>query len=151
MLAVAVAALCAVSSARAQTAGQLGLGVILGDPLGATAKYMINGRDAVQATLGVSKNLTLTADYVWHGWKLTPQPKRGPLAIYLAGGVRLESQTDFDYGIRTMVGVSYWPKFATREGEFFLELGPTYRLNDDFRVRVDGGFGVRVYFAPSKG
>jgi hypothetical protein len=146
---VAVLALLCAGPARAQKAGDLGLGVILGDPIGATAKYMFNQRDAVQATLGVSEKLTFTADYVWHGWSLTPQPKRGPLALYLAGGVRLEDQDDFDFGIRTMLGVSYWPKLANREAEFFVELGPTYRLTNDFRVRVDGGFGVRMYFTPS--
>lgn len=147
---LAVLALLCAGTARAQTAGSLGLGVILGDPLGATAKYMFSSRDAVQMTLGVSENLTMTADYVWHGFSLTPQPKKGPLALYLAPGVRLENHDDFDFGIRTMVGVSYWPKLASREAEFFVELGPTYRLTDEFRVRVDGGFGVRMYFTPER-
>lgn len=148
---VAAAALSLGTAARAQEGGDLGLGLILGDPIGATAKYMITGRQAVQTTLGVSEHLTWTADYVWHGFELTPQPKHGPLAVYLAGGIRLEDQEDVDVGFRTMVGLSYWPKFKSRTAEFFVELGPCYRLAnkyDDFRIRVDGGFGLRVYFSP---
>lgn len=148
---LAVLALLCAGAARAQTPGSLGLGVILGDPLGATAKYMFTSRDAVQMTVGVSQNLTMTADYVWHGFSLTPQPKRGPLALYFAPGIRIETyDPETDFGIRTMVGLSYWPKLASREAEFFVELGPTYRLTDEFRIRVDGGFGVRMYFNPER-
>lgn len=152
--ALAVLALLAGAPARAQTAGSLGVGAILGDPLGGTAKYFFTGRDAVQLTMGVSHSFVITSDYVWHGWNLTPQPRKGPLGVYLAAGGRFEFQEDeLDTGIRTMLGLSYWPKLASRQAEFFLELGPTYRMArrlDGFRVRVDGGFGLRVYFAPSK-
>lgn len=127
----------------------LGVGPILGDPTGATAKYFIEPGYAVDVGLGVSHTLTLWADYVWHGWEALPQPRRGPLALYLSAGPRLETQTDTDFGIRTMAGLSFWPKFK-RVYEFYLELGPTWRLAPDARVRVDGGFGVRYYFTPSK-
>lgn len=150
---VLASALSWAGAACAQSAGQLGLGAIVGDPLGLTAKYMVTKRDAIQTTIGVSNHFTVTADYVFHGWDLTPQPKKGPLALYLAGGVRIEPEPHHhdertDIGFRSMLGVSYWPTLASRTGEFFLELGPTYRVTRDFRIRMEGGFGARIYFSP---
>lgn len=134
-------------AAAARAPGSLGVGPIVGDPTGATAKYFIKEDHALDFGLGVSHTLTLWADYVWHGWEALPQPGKGPLALYLAAGPRLETQNETDFGIRTMAGLSYWPRFK-RTYEFYLELGPVYRLAPDVRVRIDGGFGVRYYFAP---
>lgn len=137
------------AAAFARAPGSLGVGPIVGDPTGATAKYFIKENHAVDVGLGVSHSLTLWADYVWHGWEALPQPSRGALAFYLAAGPRLETQSETDFGIRTMAGLSYWPKFK-RTFELYLELGPVLRLAPDTRVRVDGGFGVRYYFSRTK-
>lgn len=148
LLAVPAAALADGPGPRA---GQLGLGVMLGDPIAGTLKYFVTDKSAVDFGIGASQDLVLIADYVWHGWTLLPQPKRGQLGVYLSGGPRLEMEDPTDFGIRTMAGLSYWPKLKTRTAEFFLELGPVYRLTPaPVRVRVDGGFGVRVYFSPSR-
>jgi hypothetical protein len=145
-LAAVLAAACC-PSARAQQKGQLGLGPLIGYPMAATAKYFLSERDALDLGAGKSDDVTFHADYVWHDWKVLPQPKRGPLALTLAVGPRVELQTHTDFGVRAMAGLSYWPKL-NRVAEFFIELGPTFRLTNDARVRVDGGFGFRIYFKP---
>jgi len=145
-LAALLAAACC-ATASAQQKGQLGLGALIGDPMAASAKYFLTERDAVDFGFGISHDVTFIADYVWHGWKVLPQPRRGPLALCLSAGPRLELHDQTDFGIRTMAGLSYWPKLK-RTAEFFIELGPVCRLAPDVRVRVDGGFGVRVYFSP---
>ncbi|MBI5240062.1 MAG: hypothetical protein HY926_06290 [Elusimicrobia bacterium] len=145
-LAVLLLAACC-APARAQQKGQLGLGPLIGYPMAATAKYFLSERDAVDLGAGKSDDVTFHADYVWHGWKVLPQPSRGPLALTLAAGPRVELQTHADFGIRTMAGLSYWPKLK-RAAEFFIELGPTFRLTNGERVRVDGGVGFRLYFTP---
>ena len=115
--------------------------------MAASAKYFLTGRDALDLGFGISDDVTFIADYVWHGWNLLPQPERGPLALSLSAGPRLELHDQLDFGIRTMVGLSYWPKLK-RPTEFFCELGPVYRVVPNVRVRVDGGVGLRVYFTP---
>ena len=127
--------------------GLLGMGILLGDPTAGTVKYWIDDIQAIAGGIGVSENLLLYADYVFHGWDLIPQPKRGRLAAYAAIGGRLEFTDDTDFGLRALPGVSYWPHFK-RPVEFFLEVGPTFRLTKGLRVRAEGGFGLRVYFTP---
>ncbi|MBI3552015.1 MAG: hypothetical protein HY077_05805 [Elusimicrobia bacterium] len=127
--------------------GDLGLGLLLGDPTAGTAKYFLTKSQAVDFGVGVSEDLTLIGDYVFHGWDLLPQSKRGELSAYASLGARLEMLRDTDFGVRTMLGLSYWPHFK-RSTEFFLELGPAFRVAPYARVRIDGGFGLRVYFAP---
>jgi len=152
-LAAALALLGAACQAGAQTApapgpkpGSLGIGILLGDPTSASFKYWLDGRQAIDAGVGVSENLVLHGDYVYHGWELTPQPSRGRLAAYLALGGRLEFEDQTDFGIRLVPGLSYWPRMATRSAELFLELGPVIRLTNGVRGTVDGGFGFRFYF-----
>lgn len=135
--------------ACAQQAGQLGLGAIVGDPIGLSGKYWLKERHALDFGLGASHTLVLWGDYVWHGWEASPQPQRGRLRLYLSGGPRIELRTTTDFGIRTMVGLSFWPTLKRTIWEMFVELGPTCRLTNDVRVRVDGGVGVRYYFTPS--
>ncbi len=146
-LTLLTAALLLSVPAAAQQAGQLGVGAVLGDPTGAVAKYFFNDRDAVDFGLGVSDTLVLWADYSLHAWELLPQPAHGRLGAYVSVGGRFESQTPSDFGIRTLGGLSYWPHLK-HPVELFLELGPTFRVTPaPTRVRVDGSFGARWYFA----
>ena len=134
--------------ASAQQVGQLGIGAVLGDPIGLTGKYWVKDAHAFDFGFGASHTFVMWGDYVWHGWEALPQPSRGKLALYLSAGPRLETRTTLDIGIRTMIGLSYWPKLKSQLWEMFIELGPTYRLTNDVRVRVDGGVGLRYYFTP---
>lgn len=146
-MAVLAAALAA--PAAAQEKGQLGAGLMLGDPTSGTVKYWLNDREALQGGLGVSSNLVLHADYARHFWDVVGKPAKGRLALYVALGGRYEDVGGGDFGIRALPGLSYWPALK-RPVEFFLEIGPSFRLTHDTRVRVDGGFGGRIYFKPGK-
>lgn len=145
LMAAALAAAFA-APAAAQQAGQLGVGVLLGDPTAASVKYFVTNAGAVDFGLGVSNNLVLHADWVQHLWNLKPQPSKGQLGLYGGIGPRLEFEDHTDFGIRLMPGMSYWPKIKQGEFEFFLEIGPVIRLTEGTRVTVDGGFGARYYF-----
>lgn len=143
-MASALAAVLA-SAAGAQEAGRMGVGLLLGYPTSATAKYWITDTRAVDAGVGASEGLTLHADYLWHWWRVVPGPRKAKLGYYLAAGGRIEAKSDADFGIRTMAGLSYWPGFK-RPLEVFVEVGPVLRLAPVARGTVDGGVGLRVYF-----
>jgi hypothetical protein len=137
----------------AERAGLLGAGLLLGDPTAGSLKYFVNEKEAVDFGVGVSDELTLIGDYLWHGWNLLPQPTHGPLGFYFSLGGRLEFQDKTDVGIRTMAGLSYWPQGKRplkHPVEFFLELGPVLQVAPETRGHLDGGFGLRVYFSPRK-
>ena len=131
----------------APVGGELGAGLLLGNPAAGTGKYFFDSRQAVDFGMGVSDNFTLIGDYSYHFWGLLPQPKKGDLAVYGSLGGRLETERYNNLLLRMMLGLSYWPKFK-RPFEFFLELGPGMRIAPDHHWRVEGGFGLRAYFLP---
>ncbi len=122
-----------------------GVGVILGEPTGLTAKYLFNQHRAIDFGLGFSSDFKLYADYIWHMWDVFPQPQSGKLALYLATGPRFEeNEKDNKFGIRTIVGVDYW--LDKHPFEFFFELGPVFQLSPETGTDFDAGIGVRYYF-----
>jgi hypothetical protein len=145
MLAVLICLCVSLSApANAQKAGNLGAGVILGNPTGATAKYWVNGTQAVDGGLGYSTNLAVYADYLWHSWTLLPQPPQGRLAGYVGLGGQIRALSSTELGIRAAAGASYWlPKDPV---ECFVELVPVFRLTPGNSVGLDGGLGLRYYF-----
>jgi hypothetical protein len=137
--------LSALAAVRAQSqtprTGRLGLGLIMGNPIGATGKYWINPTQAVDAGVGYSGDLAFYADYLWHGWKVFPQPREGELAGRMGLGIRVE---DSEFAFRAMPGVDYW--LAGYPVEVFAELGPVFRVTPGRSVSMDAGIGFRYYF-----
>jgi len=124
----------------------LGLGVILGSPTGISGKYWLDKIHAIDAALGFSGDFALHADYLWHGWKAFPQPKKGALGAYLGIGGRFEEKKkDNEFGIRFVAGGNYW--FEKYPVEVFLELVPVFEVSPDTGLGFDGGIGIRYYFS----
>jgi hypothetical protein len=131
--------------AWAQKAGDLGAGVVLGAPTGATAKYWLSGTAAIDGGLGYSDDLTVYADLLWHSWTVFPQPRSGKLPAYLGIGAEIRNGgDDSDVGLRAVAGVAYWlPRDPV---EIFLELVPVFNLSSSEGVGVEAGIGLRYYF-----
>jgi hypothetical protein len=137
-----LAALSLAPSARA-AAGDTSVGVILGEPIGATGKMWIDDRFAFDAGLGFSDgNVGLWGDALWHDWNLFAQPKNGRLGGYLGVGPQIRTGDDARFGIRTIAGVTYMPEGQPLE--VFAEAGPLFRLTQGGTVDIVGGVGVRV-------
>ena len=146
---VVVAALA--GAARAQEAGQLGLGLMLGAPTGGTAKYWTKKTQAIDAGVGFSGNLVFHADYLWHAWEVLPQPNEGKLGGYvgLGGRFRNREKDSLEFGFRTPLGIAYW--VARRPIELFVEIAPVFKVNANSALDLDGLVGLRVHFEPNRG
>jgi hypothetical protein len=129
--------------AAAESRGDIGVGVIAGDPTGGTAKLWLDGVTAVDAGVGFSGDTALWATLLVHAWDLLPQPTEGRLAGYLGAGPRLEAGHDAEFGVRTIAGVAW--RLNKHPLEFFMEAGPVFRMTPRGGVDVDGGLGLRVY------
>jgi hypothetical protein len=128
----------------AQQAGDLGAGVILGNPTGATAKLWFDGTRAADLGLGWSSELTVYGDYLWHGWEVLPPPPEGKLPVYLGLGGQIRTFRDAEFGLRAVAGVAYWlPRDPV---EIFVEIAPVFRLTPGTSVGLDAGLGLRYYF-----
>ena len=132
------------SSLRAQQAGSIGAGVVAGNPTGVTGKMWIDGRQAFDVGMGYSTRFTVYGDYLWHDWKILPQPTQGRLPLYLGLGAQVRTFDDAEFGIRAVAGVAYW--LPHDPVEIFVEIVPVFRVEPDSSVGLDGGVGVRYYF-----
>jgi hypothetical protein len=134
----------AANPVRAQKAGDLGAGVILGNPTGGTMKSWTTDNQAIDAGLGVSNHLTAYADYLWHTFTVFSQPAHGRLGLYFGAGAQVRTFHDAEFGVRTVAGVTYW--LPNNPIEIFAEVVPVFRLLPGDSVGLDGGLGVRYYW-----
>ena len=132
---------------RAQQSGDFGAGVILGNPTGATAKLWLTDSQALDAGLGFSTGLALYGDYLWHSWKVLPQPSQGKLPVYLGLGAQFRTVSPNEFGLRTVAGIAYW--LPRNPVEIFFEVVPVFRLSPRDSVGLDAGVGLRYYFTKS--
>jgi hypothetical protein len=171
--AIGLSLLLATSPARAYDEGQLGVGVILGEPTGFTGKYFTNPSNAFD--LGVAYSFgnffEVYGDYLWHYPLNIERAGRSPkirlrtggtesnLHYYFGvGGVLIVSseshRSDGRYftsggnstgvGLRIPVGLEFEPA-ATPIG-LFIEIVPAMGVVPDIFLFLQGGLGVRIYF-----
>ena len=132
--------------AAAQDHG-FGMGLILGEPTGLSAKLWTSSDNAFDFAAAWSfkgdGNLLLQADYVWHFFELMPVPS-GKLPLYIGIGGRVVLADDPSFGIRIPIGIDYM--FADAPIDVFLELVPILDLSPETDFGVGGGLGIRYWF-----
>jgi hypothetical protein len=132
------------------SAGKLGVGLIVGEPTGFSAKYWLNDTLALDGAVGWSSHdhtdLYLHSDVLWHNFDLIPV-SRGSLPVYFGVGglVRFrDDNRDNDVGVRVPVGVSYL--FDNAPIDVFAEIAPAVDVAPSVRGEVTGGVGIRYWF-----
>lgn len=131
--------------------GPFGLGVILGEPTGISAKYWMDGgrQYAVDAgaawSLSGDNKLHLHGDYLFHQYGLL-KVEKGKLPVYFGVGGRVEfrDNRDDEVGIRIPVGLDYL--FDGAPLELFVEVVPIVDLAPDTELDFNGGVGIRFFF-----
>jgi opacity protein-like surface antigen len=138
-----LAALAASASAAGTSVREVGVGVALGEPIGATAMLWLDDRLALDVGAGLSDgNGAFWGDALWHDWTLLPQPSNGRLGAYAGAGPQIRTGDDARFGLRAIVGVSYRP--TGHPLELYAEAGPLFRLTQGGEVDAVGGVGLRV-------
>lgn len=134
--------------------GTLGVGIILGEPTGVTAKLYLKDDQAIQAAIGsafIGGGFQVHADYVWHPWILQDKDSF-VLPAYIGPGIRIfehDSGPDhnLELGIRGVVGLLF--DFKNVPLDAFLEVAgvPEYEFGGKgFNFAFNAGAGVRYYF-----
>jgi hypothetical protein len=118
-------------------AGPLGLGIVLGEPTGVTAKYRLSAGTAVDATVSWSlmkdQNMYIHASWLQHF--------SGP--FYFGVGVALHPGGKGWLGGRVPFGASL---YLSTPFELFAEVAPTFYIIPDMDFKLHGGIGIRYYF-----
>lgn len=137
----------AVDESKAQfKAGDFGLGVIIGEPTGLSAKYFTGQSNAFDFglawTLGENGNFHAHADYLFHKFDLFDVDS-GIMPLYFGIGGRVKAGNNAKLGVRIPVGVSY--HFPNDPIEIFFELVPVLDLAPSTSFSGNGGMGIRYY------
>src|SRR5882672_6819329 len=106
---------------------RLGVGLILGEPTGASVKYLFTDTFAIDGAVGWSfhdeTDLQLHADALWHKHDLF-DTSEGQFSLYfgVGGRVKFRDGAEDRVGVRIPVGVSY--KFDRAPVDLFVEVAP---------------------------
>ena len=124
-----------------------GLGVIVGEPTGISAKEWISSRTAVDAGVAWSFRkkgfFHLHADYLIHFPDAIRSSER--LTLYAGIGGRLGlGRSDGIVGVRIVGGIAWWPKDTPLD--IFLEIAPILDLAPATEMTANGGIGIRFFF-----
>jgi len=140
-----------VGLAQTQTTTQdkkFGVGLMVGEPTGASLKYWLSDVSAIDGLVGLSlddSDFSIHADYLYHFNDLVTLDENR-LTVYVGGGPRYRVRDNRDdlFGLRTVGGVAYI--FDDIPVDVFFEVGPVFDVAPDFKVRYTVGAGARFWF-----
>lgn len=160
MIIMVILVLLSAKQISAQSRG-FGLGVIIGEPTGLSAKYWTSGNTAFDFGLGFSmggdrlsnkykyytndnSRVHFHADYLWHSFNAIQSSENFPL--YYGIGARLNSGGNYDasFGVRGVFGIAWYPHSTPID--LFVELVPVMQITPDVGFGIDAGFGIRYFF-----
>lgn len=140
----------------------IGFGLVIGEPLGLTAKFWTTSENAWQVSVGASYfgSPRLQVDYLWHVnafnssvVKLIVGPgagfgfgRQGSAYWYHEKGNKYwyyRENDAFGLGARVITGINVIPRNAPVE--FFFEVGPNIGIYPGFGVGLDAAIGLRFY------
>jgi hypothetical protein len=143
---IAAAIILLTNFSLSQTRG-FGLGIVLGEPTGLSAKLWTGSSNAFDFAAAWSfkgdGHLLLQADYVWHTFDLI-KVSSGRLPLYYGIGGRIILTDDPLLGIRIPLGLNY--QFASAPVDIFAEIVPILDLIPSTDFDLGGGLGVRFWF-----
>jgi hypothetical protein len=141
---------------RGSEKGTLGVGIILGEPTGITAKLYVKDDQAIQGAVGsafIGGGLQLHADYVWHPYILQTRPSF-VLPVYIGPGVRVidynngRDDSSFALGARLVGGLLF--DFRAVPLDAFIEVAAVleyeFGAGHGAGITFNAGAGVRYYF-----
>jgi hypothetical protein len=136
-------------TAQAQARGEggnLGIGAMLGEPTGISAKLWNGDKSAfgfgAAWSFGRYDAIHLHADYLQHSW--IDGVEKGNLAFYYGIGGRIVLADDPGIGIRVPLGLNYIIEDAPID--IFVEVVPILDLAPSTDFDGNGALGLRYYF-----
>ena len=156
---VAFLSALAIQGSVAQDHG-FGLGVILGEPTGISAKYWTSSVNAFDFGLGWSiggdrigqhggiyeggSRVHFHMDYLWHAFHVIRSNQRFPLYYGIGGRVNTGAGYDASVAVRGVIGLAWLPHDVPID--VFLELVPSLQLTSSTGLGLDAGVGARYFF-----
>jgi hypothetical protein len=126
-----------------------GLGVVLGEPTGISAKYWLSPGTALDFGLGYSFTSSNSlfdfyVDYVFHNSDMIHSVEN--FVVYYGPGARLKIREDADsrLGVRGVIGILWLPRGTNFD--LFVEVAPILDIIPATKFDFTGGIGGRYFF-----
>ena len=139
---------------------RFGLGLIVGEPTGLSAKLWVSDKTAVDFGLGWSvggdrlyyynggydgsSRVHFHMDYLWHWFDAIRSYERFPLYTGLGARINLGGGYYSSVALRGVLGIAWLPFNAPFD--VFLELVPSLQVMPGTSFGIDAGLGARFYF-----
>jgi hypothetical protein len=143
-----VLALMLFYNVKAQDKG-FGLGLIVGEPTGISAKYWIDGDNAFDFGLAYSfvqkfSAMSLHADYLYHAFDVIKSDYRLPVYYGFGARIRFVNNSDNSLGARGVIGIAWLNDNLPID--VFFEVVPVFNLIPSTALNLDIALGARYYF-----
>ena len=139
---------------------KFGLGVIIGEPTGLSAKLWTSNENAFDFGLGWSiggdrisryngyynggSRVHFHMDYLWHSWEAIRSSERFPLYYGIGGRINSGAGYNSSVAVRGVLGIAWMPRETPVD--VFIELVPSLQLTSSTGFAIDAGLGARYYF-----
>lgn len=158
----AVIALCLFLAVQGSVAQErkFGLGVIIGEPTGISAKLWTSPVNAFDFGLGWSmggdrigkfdgyydggSRVHFHIDYLWHSFEAIHSTEQFPLYYGIGGRINTGAGYNSSLAIRGVFGVAWLPRETPID--IFLEIVPSLQLTSSSGFGIDAGIGARYFF-----
>ena len=151
VLAAVFILLCTITFTASAQDGKFGIGVLLGEPTGISAKLWLGQTSAVDGVVAWSftnnTSVTIHADYLFHFFDVLTI-EQGSIPLYVGVGGTVSIAQEPDIGVRIPFGATYL--FDTAPLDVFLEVAPVFLLFPATTFDFSGGIGIRFYFPAKK-
>jgi len=136
-----------------------GIGFIVGEPTGLSAKLWTSPQNAFDFGLGWSfggdrisnfkgthngSRIHFHMDYLWHSFNAIQSTERFPLYYGIGGRFNAGGGYDNSFGVRGVFGIAWLPHSTPLD--VFLEVVPVLQLVRSTTFGLDAGLGMRFYF-----
>lgn len=136
-----------------------GMGIILGEPTGLSAKLWTSSNNAFDFGLGVglggdrikyngiydnSGRIHFHMDYLWHSFNAISSSEKFPLYYGIGGRFNTSGGYEDSFGIRGVFGIAWFPRNTPID--VFFELVPVFQVTPLTGLGVDAGIGIRYFF-----
>jgi len=159
---LAVIALCVFFSIQTSSAQErkFGLGVIIGEPTGISAKLWTSSVNAFDFGLGWSvggdrignykghydggSRVHFHMDYLWHSFEAIHSSERFPLYYGFGGRINTGAGYNSSAAVRGVIGIAWMPRETPID--IFFEVVPSLQITSSTGFAIDAGLGARYFF-----
>ena len=135
---------------RSQDRG-VGVGVIVGDPTGLSAKIWTAQSTALQFAVAwrtrdpfLGTRVSISGDYVWHSFDAIRSNERFPIYYGVGGTIASGGAFESALGVRGVIGIDWLSRRVPID--IFFQVTPVLVLSPSTDGEVSAGLGVRYFF-----